>query len=88
MTVPLAANSAIALGGVADVAVGPAWMPTDAVCPRASAIWLATVRFQIRSYSFQSLPRSVPSSSLGVRNTSPAGRTASCASCAFFDLLA
>jgi len=38
MTVPLAANSAVVFAGVAACPVGPAWMLTDAVCPRASAI--------------------------------------------------
>ena len=44
------------------------------------------MRFQIRSYSLNSLPRSTLCNSDGVRNTSPDGRIASCASCAFFDL--
>ncbi len=53
----------------------------------ASAIWLATVRFQIRSYSFCSSRSSEDASDAGVRKVSPEGRMASCASCAFFDLL-
>ena len=57
-----------------------------AVWPRASAICEATVRFQMRSYSAKSSPRTSPATSAGVRNESPAGRTASCASCAFFTL--
>ena len=51
-----------------------------AVVPRASAIWLAIVRFQIKSYKANSSPTSSPATSAGVRNTSPAGRIASCAS--------
>ena len=61
-------------------------MVTVAVWPFASAICEATVRFQMRSYSLNSLPRSTLCSSAGVRKTSPEGRIASCASCAFFDL--
>ena len=63
-----------------------ALMVTDAVEPFASAICDATVRFQIRSYSFHSLPRRVPLSSPGTRKASPEGRIASCASWAFLDL--
>src|ERR1019366_2866655 len=59
---------------------------TVAVEPFASAIWDATVRFQMRSYNFQSLPRSVDCNSLGVRNVSPEGRIASCASWALLFL--
>ena len=56
------------------------------VSPFASTIWLATVRFQIRSYSFNSSERSTEDSCDGVGNASPAGRTASWASWAFLDL--
>ncbi len=53
--------------------------------PIASFIWDATVRFQISSYRRNSsLCRPV---SAGVRNASPDGRIASCASCAFLTLL-
>ena len=51
----------------------------------ASLIWLATVRFQIRSYMRCSSRPSCPVTSFGVRKVSPDGRIASCASCAFFD---
>ena len=80
MTVPDAVNSAVPAVPVSAVIV------TEAVDPRASAICEATVRFQIRSYSLNSLPRRMLESSDGVRNTSPDGRIASCASWAFFDL--
>src|SRR5665647_800210 len=85
ITVPLAENSASTpeAGACADSPVGPAAMVTDAVEPVASAIWEATVRFQIRSYSLKSLPRRVEASEAGVRKVSPDGRIASCASCAF-----
>ena len=96
MTVPLAVNSAIVpatftdapSGVAASGAVGPTSIVTVAVWPLASAIWEATVRFQMRSYSLNSVPRSTLCSSVGVRKTSPEGRIASCASCAFLDLLA
>lgn len=52
---------------------------------RASAICVATVRFQIRSYSRPSTPLS-PCSSV-VRISVPAGRMASWASCAFLEVL-
>ena len=78
MIVPVATNSAMDPDGV-----GPAPMVIDAVEPFASAIWDATVRFQIRSYSLKSLPRRLDATSLGVRKVSPDGRIASCASCAF-----
>ena len=53
--------------------------------PVASFICEATVRFQISSYSRNSSPLSPVCA--GVRNRSPAGRIASCASWAFFTLL-
>ena len=77
MTVPDAANSA---SRPLD-AVAP--NRTDAVEPVASAICEAMVRFQINSYSRYSSLESVPRTASGVRNVSPAGRIASCASCAF-----
>ena len=77
MTVPDAVNSAVPASAVVPAIV------TDAVEPRASAICDATVRFQMRSYSLKSLPRSTVLSSAGVLKTSPAGRIASWASCAF-----
>ncbi len=53
-------------------------------CPTASFICEATVRIQISSYSRNWSPlRPV---SAGVRNRSPDGRIASCASCAFLTL--
>ena len=52
----------------------------------ASAIWEATVRFQIRSYSASSSGFTCEATWPGVRKESPAGRIASCASCAFFTL--
>ncbi len=62
---------------------------TDTDSPVASFICEATVRFQIRSYSRSSSPRRPARwASGGVRNRSPAGRIASCASWAFFTLLA
>ena len=54
----------------------------------ASAIWLAIVRFQIRSYSRCSSRSSSPETSDGLRNVSPDGRIASWASCAFLLLFA
>ncbi len=62
-------------------------MRTETDSPVASGIWLAIVRFQINSYSAAS---SLPTSRdtwAGVFHVSPAGRIASCASCAFFTLL-
>ena len=53
--------------------------------PTASFIWEATVRCQISSYRRNMSP--VSPVSPGVRNSSPEGRIASCASCAFFTLL-
>ena len=52
----------------------------------ASAIWDATVRFQIKSYKANSSRESSGANSPGVLNVSPAGRIASCASCAFLVL--
>ena len=80
ITVPLAENSA----SRPSLLVAP--MRIVAVVPFASAIWLATVRFQIKSYSANSSPTNSPATSAGVRKTSPAGRIASCASCAFLTL--
>ena len=56
-----------------------------AVYPRASAIWEATVRFQIRSYRASCCLDRDEATSPGVRKWSPAGRIASWASCAPFD---
>ena len=56
--------------------------------PRASGIWLATVRIQISSYNDCSSRLSSPRTCSGVRNRAPAGRMASWASWAFFTLLA
>ncbi len=81
MVRPDAANVASTSGAVAA-------MRTDTLRPVASAIWEATVRFQMRSYRRRSLPESSRLSESGVRNESPAGRMASCASCAFFTLRA
>ena len=81
ITVPLAVNSATVPSSSPSAIF--ASTVTEAVCPLASAICEATVRFQMRSYSRSSGPRSDFSSSAGVRNVSPAGRMASCASCAF-----
>ncbi len=80
MTRPDAENSA----SVPSAVVAP--RRTDAVTPRASAIWLATVRCQTSSYRRSSSPESSRASSPGVRKTSPEGRIASCASCAFLTL--
>ena len=82
MTVPDAVNSA----SVPSAAVAPSLTVVVATC--ASAICEATVRFQMRSYSANSSALSSPETSPGVRKTSPAGRMASWASCAFFTLLA
>ena len=92
-TVPAAENStscgpgAPALpaswGASSQFAVPPSRMVT--VSPVASIIWLAIVRCQIRSYRrAASPPRSVTPPGWG--QFSPAGRTASCASCAFLTL--
>ena len=54
--------------------------------PLASAIWQATVRFQMRSYSLNSSASSWPASWPGVAKFSPAGRMASWASWEFFTL--
>ena len=58
---------------------------TETDSPVASFICEATVRFHTRSYSRSSSPVSLVWA--GVRNLSPAGRIASCASCALFTLL-
>ena len=81
MTVPEAENRT----SVPSDAVAP--RRTDAVCPRASAICEATVRFQISSYSRNWSPDSSLATWAGVRKWSPAGRMASCASCAPLALL-
>ena len=101
MTVPDAANSAsrttrawagtpssTGTGRVTDPDGTGTPIRTEAVEPRASAIWEATVRFQTSSYSRNSSPRSSPATWAGVRKESPAGRIASWASCAFLALLA
>ncbi len=74
MTVPDAENRT----SVPSDAVAP--RRTDAVCPRASAICEATVRFQISSYNRNWSPDSSRATWAGVRKWSPAGRIASCAS--------
>ena len=58
---------------------------TETDSPIASFICDATVRFQTSSYSRSSSPDSP--ACVGVRNVSPAGLIASCASCALFTLL-
>ena len=79
MTLPDAENSAVSPALESPVTrIVTEW-------PVASFIWQATVRFQISSYSRKSSPRRPVSA--GVRKLSPAGRTASCASWAFFTLL-
>ena len=80
MTVPDAPNS---VSSPADEV--PA-MRSDTVWPAASFICEAIVRIQISSYSASSSRFSSPASCFGVRNASPAGRIASCASCAFLTL--
>ncbi len=62
-------------------------MPIVIRRPRASAIWLATVRFQIRSYSRNSSGFNSPRSASGSAKGWPAGRIASCASWAFLTLV-
>src|SRR5680860_580992 len=52
-------------------------MRTVEVVPVASAIWEATVRFQIISYRRNSSPRSSDRTLVGVRKVSPDGRLAS-----------
>jgi len=59
---------------------------TDTVVPTASAICEASVRCQISSYRRNSSDESWFATWPGVRNVSPAGRIASCASCAFLTL--
>ncbi len=56
--------------------------------PLASAIWEATVRFQMRSYTLASsdLAPNAAWAADGSWNSSPAGRIASWASWAFFTL--
>ncbi len=78
MTVPDAPNSAFS---PADES--PA-IRSETVWPFASAICEATVLIQISSYRRCSSRVSSRTTSCGVRKTSPDGRTASCASCAFF----
>ncbi len=79
MILPEAPNSAV------SPAVDWPVTRTETDWPAASFIWLATVRFQISSYSRNWSPdRRV---SPGVRNVSPDGRIASCASWAFLTLL-
>ncbi len=83
MTLPDAPNSARSLALLVPAT------RTETDSPVASFIWLATVRFHTRSYSLSSsLFRPPAATRCGVRNRSPAGRIASCASCAFFTLLA
>ena len=82
MTVPDAENRT----SVPSDAVAP--RRTEAVCPRASAICEATVRFQISSYRRNWSPESSLATCAGVRKWSPAGRMASWASWAPFALLA
>ena len=77
ITVPAVPNSA----SRPSAAVAPS--RTETVSPRASAICEATVRFQTSSYSAYSSRSSSPRTSSSVRKRSPAGRIASCASCAF-----
>ena len=80
ITVPDAPNSAFSPDD--DV---PA-MRSETVCPFASFICDAIVRIQISSYSAFSSRFNSRATSFGMRNVSPAGRIASCASCAFFTL--
>ena len=83
MTLPVAPNSARSL----LVEVPATRTETDS--PVASFICEATVRCQISSYRRRSSEESrSPATWRGVRKLSPAGRMASCASCAFFTLLA
>ena len=56
----------------------PELRSTESIVSLASAIWLATVRFQISSYTARSRPSSPVSP--GVRKLSPDGRIASWAS--------
>ena len=78
---------------ILPVAVNSASSPSEDIpvtrtltdSPVASFICEATVRFQISSYSRNSSPARPVCT--GVRNRSPAGRIASCASWAFFTLL-
>ena len=74
---PDAANST----GRPSFVVAPSRTDTDS--PRASVICEAIVRCQISSYSRNSCVFSWLRTSSGVRKVSPAGRIASCASCAF-----
>lgn len=57
-------------------------MRTVTVSPTASFICEASVRLQISSYSRKASPLNPVSA--GAAKCSPAGRIASCASCAFF----
>ena len=82
MTLPVAPNSARSL----PVEVPATRTETDS--PVASFICEATVRCQISSYRRRSSEDSSERTWFGVRKLSPAGRMASCASCAFFTLLA
>ena len=83
MTLPVAPNSARSL----PVEVPATRTETDS--PVASFICEATVRCQISSYRRRSSEdSSVLATWAGVRKLSPAGRMASCASCAFLTLLA
>ena len=59
---------------------------TEIELPTASVICEAMVRRQISSYSLNSSVDSSLATSPGVRKLSPAGRIASCASCAFLTL--
>ncbi len=82
MILPDALNSARSLAVLVPATL------TDTDWPVASFIWLATVRFHTRSYRrSSSLFRPAADACRGVRNRSPAGRIASCASWAFFTLL-
>ncbi len=84
MTRPLAEASASEPASAGASSGIRATTRTCALVPVASTIWDATVRFHTSSYRRSSSPWRVCDASSGVRNTSPAGRIASCASCAFF----
>ena len=79
MTLPVALNSTV------SPALEVPSIRTVTDSPTAFFIWEATVRFQMSSYKRNSGPDSPVCA--GVRNSSPAGRIASCASWAFFTFL-
>ncbi len=66
---------------------GPPSMSTATVSKTAWLIWQAMVRFQISEYSTMRIVVQLARELVGRRGGGMVGRIASCASCAFFDLV-